>query len=857
MNVLTTLRVRESANQARQGEPIRIGVPLPRGVLREPRGCSLADPAGRQVPAQFAAQSRWSDGSIRWLLLDACVDAAAGAEQTFTLNAASAGSQDGGLVIDELTSHVRIDTGRAVFEVPLGAGETLTTVSCSGTVVLDARGVRVYARGAGGAVVETRFTDTRIEEQGPVRCSILRSGVLLRQGRELARLAVRLIFCRDSAALRLECQIWNPQAAVHVGGLWDLGDAGSIRFEDLSVELQPARAPAALEWQSAPGAWSSASPGPWALYQDSSGGPQWNSPNHIDAEGKSTVTFRGFRVLGENGAQLAAGERATPAVRLLADPVTITATVEKFWQNFPKALRWSDGVLGVGLFPRESAHGFELQGGEKKRHVVSLDFDARRESRAAMALHAPLQVLLESGWVASTQAVGHGACALPAGEGGYARYLDSLLEGPHAVTAKREIIDEYGWRNFGDLYADHEAVRHQGSEPFVSHYNNQYDFVYGAALQFLSSADARWHELMLDAARHLIDIDIYHVREDKPAFSGGMFWHTDHYQPAKTCTHRTYSRRNAQGPYGGGPSSEHNYTSGLLLYHYLSGDPEAKAAILELTDWVLRMDDGALTLWALFDPAPTGAATATVDPAFQKPGRGAGNSINALMDAYALSGRREYLAKAEEFIQRCIHPRDDIGALGLLEPEFRWSYLVFLQVLAKYLDLKRQLGETDYAFHYARDALLHYATWMAQQEVPYKDVLDKVLLPTETWPAQDIRKSHVLYLAALHAPEAARAQLRSRAQFFFGRCLADLLTFPTAYLTRPQVLLCVYASQCAGAANAAAIESAPHGHAFGEPRQFLTQRQRALPAFGARLRTTMREAGRAFTGAFRKARLRS
>src|SRR6185369_7874787 len=119
--------------------------------------------------------------------------------------------------------------------------------------------------------------------------------------------------------------------------------------------------------------------------------------------------------------------------------------------------------------------------------------------------------------------------------------------------------------------------------------------------------------------------------------------------------------------------------------------------------------DGTLTFWGLLDPGPTGLATATVEPTNQIVGRGAGNSINALLDAYSASSRREYLGKAEEFVQRCIHPQDDIAALGLLEPEHRWSYLVFLQVLAKYLDLKRELGETDYAFHYARDSLLHYA----------------------------------------------------------------------------------------------------------------------------------------------------
>ena len=57
------------------------------------------------------------------------------------------------------------------------------------------------------------------------------------------------------------------------------------------------------------------------------------------------------------------------------------------------------------------------------------------------------------------------------------------MAGPHSspiesILNRREIIDEYGWRNFGEIYADHEAVYHQGRGPFVSHYNNQYDLIF-------------------------------------------------------------------------------------------------------------------------------------------------------------------------------------------------------------------------------------------------------------------------------------------------------------------------------------------------------------------------------------------
>ena len=188
--------------------------------------------------------------------------------------------------------------------------------------------------------------------------------------------------------------------------------------------------------------------------------------------------------------------------------------------------------------------------------------------------------------------------------------LNEAVDGPNSLFARREIIDEYGWRNYGEVYADHENAHSSGPKPIISHYNNQYDVIYGMLLQFFRSGDPRWWDLADPLARHVIDIDVYHTKRDKAAYSGGLFWHTDHYRDAATCTHRAYSKANVPlgRPYGGGPSCEHNYTTGLLYYHYLTGDPLAREAVLELAGWVLRMDDGTRNILGLVDDGPTGLA---------------------------------------------------------------------------------------------------------------------------------------------------------------------------------------------------------------------------------------------------------
>ena len=241
--------------------------------------------------------------------------------------------------------------------------------------------------------------------------------------------------------------------------------------------------------------------------------------------------------------------------------------------------------------------------------------------------------------------------------------------------------------------------------------------------------------------------------------------------------------------YGGGPSNEHNYTTGLLHYYYLTGDPLAREAVLGLANWVINMDDGSHHLLGRFDRRPTGLCSSTASRDYHGPGRGAGNSINALLDAYALTRETRYLAKAEELIRRCIHPKDVIAQRHLDDVEHRWSYTVFLQVLGKYLDIKVEAGDLDYMYSYARASLLHYAAWMLEHEVPYKRVLDRVEIPTETWPAQDIRKSNVFKFAAKYAPEPFRSAYLQKAEAFFQACITDVLSFDTCTLTRPIVIL--------------------------------------------------------------------
>jgi hypothetical protein len=254
-----------------------------------------------------------------------------------------------------------------------------------------------------------------------------------------------------------------------------------------------------------------------------------------------------------------------------------------------------------------------------------------------------------------------------------------------------------------------------------------------------------------------------------------------------------------------------------------------------LANWVINMDDGTQHILGWFDDSPTGFASSDAEPTFSGPGRGAGNSVNALLDGWLLTRERRYLEKAEELIRRVVHPNDDVTARDLLDVELRWSYTIFLSALLRYLDLKAESGDLGFMYAYAQASLLRYAAWMAEHERPYFDQVEKLEYPTETWAAQEFRKANVMRLAAAHADEPLRTRLLQRGHELSERAWADLLRFESRTATRPLALVMIEGVKDRYLRTHVS-KPAPRPLAmynFGEPQPFVCQKLRVR----ARLKT--------------------
>lgn len=807
------LTLSERHARATKNMPLRIGLPLPKNWCFNHQKLALVTEQGQEIPACISVASLWPDNSIQWCLINSQVNLHANEtlklglsqrlpsrhpDRSWSSTPIGATSPQSTLIQDEGTQlRVRGAARTVVIDTQRLRLFDLTDSNISGQVKLCCPDTPVDGHVEG--VVETYNYRTLLTSQGALRVEVNLRGVFeLVEGGRLDFLCT-LIIAANGDHVNGSLTLHNAAAARHPGGLWDLGDANSLYFDSLTLGLNWDAVPEKMQGQLkiSPTQPSLPFTGSAVLTQLASGGEQWDSPTHVNARGRVNLAAPGY-IACIDGEELR-GKRADPFAQIVRSETSISVRLEDFWERFPSELAINREGVTAGLLPN-TGEAHELQPGERCTHRFAFDF-TNRDASEMVEDTTPFpepRISLDGGHVQT--------CALPELndpvhiDSRVQAIIDQGLDGDRNFFSKREAIDEYGWRNFGDLWADHETEGYQGKRPFVSHYNNQYDPLFGFLKQYLNSGDTRWFSLAKDLARHTVDIDIYHTDDDRLEYNHGLFWHTDHYLPAETSSHRSYSRRQTKDAYeghagGGGPGGQHCYTTGLLYHYLLTGDEASRESLYGLKNWITCVYEGAGTLT---DVALAVKNRQRQDLKNRLTGeypldRGIANYLNALMDCYVLDHSPKTLIQIAEIVQRTIHPADDIGQRKLEEVEEHWFYVVLLQALNRFLVLKADIGQIDHDFLYARDSLLHYAAWMVDHEAPYLERPDVLEFPNQTWTAQDLRKANVLFWAAHWSP-CDGAAYNKKAHHLVDYIADTLCNEPSRQYTRILALLMQNAS---------------------------------------------------------------
>jgi hypothetical protein len=775
--------------------PIEVGVPVPQGQAVSLQQLQLQC-NGHIISCAAQPLNYWHDKSIKWINLIFFVKPEAGENYELVINQAAKAitASTSGLVCIDTQDCLTIQNANFTFELQRDRFEfSLTSPKEGVTSVTSAlNSISLFDPEnnlLAGHIVDVHTNKFHDLADGSVRVIKLRitgyHGTDKASG--LAEFDTDVTFYYQQGCIKLAYTLRNSKAALHSGGNWDLGDPHSLYFSALNFDMALGQS-GDIRYQPEPGEnWQDVEHADISLQQLSSGGENWQSPIHWDHKQQIPFSQQGYQVL-RNNVNIAQAKRATPSV-FVQDCFGLT--LENFWQNFPKSISIQGENISLGLFPQQAGIQYELQGGEQKTHTLWLNAAGDQEGLAWVHqkpnVILPRQIYQQSDHFLYLNK--HSADAP------LRALILNALDSDSNFYRKREIVDQYGWRNFGDLYADHETADYQGHDIFVSHYNNQYDPIFGFLRQYMIDGDNRWFELADDLAKHVTDIDIYHTTQDKIEYNGGLFWHTDHYLQAFTSSHRSYSKYQASDAYqdhagGGGPGGQHCYTSGLMLHYLMTGNQNSKQAVLTLTDWITHVYEGSSTclelLLALKNRHVAGFKNHFTG---QYPlDRGTANYIFALLDSHELTQQAQYLHRVEHIVHNTMHPDEDLTPRQLHDVETTWFYTVLLQALTRYLHVKESVEQFDNHFYYARDCLLNFADWMVNNEYLYLDKPDILEYPNDTWTAQDLRKAQI-FAAAGYFSHDARPEYRQKAQYFELEVHKRLAVSKTKTYTRIMVLI--------------------------------------------------------------------
>jgi len=753
---------------AREAEPVACGVPLVRGYVRDADELRLLGPDDEPTPAQVSVTSKYVDGTPRWVLLRFLVDLPANGRATYRLSKGDAAEVGQRLAASLRDGVSEVDTGAARFRIDTGRFRLLDSVTVDGVEVIGdgERGLRLEEADGAIHADDIRTTSAEFEEVGPLAAALcVRGEIGPGAPLPLAEFVCRLCFHAGKSEVRAFLTVRNPAAHSHPGNTWDLGTGGSVLMEDLSLTLplagvvRQSRAGVGARTETIVAS---------KLYQDSSGGPNWSSANHVDKDYVIPTTFQGYRIY--RGAEMAGeGVRADGWLHARSDVGGMAAGVRDFWQNSPKALELTEGGVRVGLWPREYAGVHELLGGEQKTYEMLFVFHGPDTSDEAVeqrmnAFHHPLYAMPDPAALYATRAFQPTA---PMDRERFEKleetcdtFVYPLGAREVSVITKWDQIDEYGWRHFGDTFADNEGSpeklagdfpeHHFGRQP-ISHFGNEYDVAYGVMLQGLRREDPRWMWLADVLCRHYADICIYHTDADgAAAYRHGPFTHTTHDTPALRSTHRMYPSETET--YGlqyasGGPNAGHCYLASLAQHYYLTGDQVSREAFLEVADWTVESP------W--FTDMMMGDQ------------RGIGNFLMTHVYAYQLTRDLKYYDAAMAMVDYVQEPFEGLGAT------------LFAKAAGRFLDMKLENGELDDDYRTAREKLLMFGDL-------YLELPDE---KPNQWLEQTCFYAEVLFTCYLHAP----ADHPNRDRYFGqGQALMDRAQgrWPGTYMPTKSLIMC-------------------------------------------------------------------
>lgn len=720
---IVTLTINEVFGIKRINEPVSSGIPFQYDMLKKEDRLILEDEQGQEVPAQFTVLSTHLNESVAWLLIDFLATLDANSKKSFILKKGISQTSSE-IKTEENKEFIIIDNGVIKLEIKKIGFNLFNRVwidenknnkyekneliisqdKNSGIIITDQDGT-IYSSQLGYP------KEIEFEEIGSQKVVLKISGkTISATGNEHLDYTARIQVWQNSKIVKVLFTQENNKGLSNIpynDDSWPAGnefygtgkyggDPNSLLMEDLSIILKLNSKKTKSTFLLEDG--KKITGQNMCVYQDSSGGENWNYP------GSQGVSFKGYKY--QENKEVGFGNRSLGIVDVSSKNLGMGIGIRYFWQNYPKAIEVSNNYVYINLMPKQFSQPFDHRPGEHKTHELLFYFHNGKDSENSVttiqALNNPLKAWAPSSWYLGTRDI---PSALPYSDELMQKYdktLSILLnltpsKHSHNFITMRELQDEYGWMDFGDVYASCEFVDKRRA--YNSHSNLEYDGSYGFLFQTIRYVDTDpkiayilW-QLGEDAARHETDIDIFHSQTGAcKAHWGGRYRHNEHDVDIFNSPHR-----------GAMADYQHAWTRGMMLYYRLTGYKKCRDTAIGVADQILRRNL-LTTSWFGFWGADM---------------RTPGSQMNPVLEAYIET--KEYIY--EDYIKAVLRRlgQEEFGfpsGVPRNRPIIPWALFLYNETLIKYCNILKENGKKIPDYVLARikdiaDLLINYC-WQEQ-----------------------------------------------------------------------------------------------------------------------------------------------
>lgn len=565
---------------------VRYGIPIAQGHLFELGHIRVVDPAGKNVPAQFAATGFWADKSIKWLLVQFSAPLRANEKVSYAVeygkkigkNSAAAGS-----MLKETADKLFIDTGVLQAEINKKQFAMLENIRINGKYT------GTFAPGGLTLVTEQGKTLSSTMSV-PEKITVLQNG-----SRNLS-IKIRGKYSDDSPGSYTVVLGFTSGSGVVDMAVNHTNTCLKSEFTDitsLGMRLNTAGKVSGLTMDDI------SVPTGKQLFQ--------KEEFCLSIDGKDQQKS----LSGAGSAAIGQGR--------------ITFALENAAYRYPKAFSTTAGSVGFELLPEmpDAKFGthlpdylqfpfcegkYRLKWGMGFTEHLKIDFSGKASAVQLGAMD--IVPVIGRDYLRSTKVIPGIA---PQSDRRFDRWDENAVMAFYRHMEIKKRIREYGFLNYGDWFGERGR----------NWTNNEYDLAHGLYMLYARTGNRDVFRWAVTAARHQADVDIIHAYPD-PYFIGANAQHgightgvnhQRHIQPASWSYPVDYSFRGAAG---------HTWSQGMLETWCFTGDVQVMDAALKLGEHLVRYT------------APRLKKLSTHE-------RSAGWSGKALLAYYHVTGDKKYL----------------------------------------------------------------------------------------------------------------------------------------------------------------------------------------------------------------------